>query len=340
LVADQGNLSLSVTNPPQGGGRSNSATLTLTDAPLTAASVPVTVRQGVVASNVSVATFSDAGGPDPVDNYTATIDWGDGTTSSTGTITLAGTTFTVTGSHTFIAPGRYAPHVTILDNGGSKVTTSPLTPNAVIGDDNQRFVGQAYLDLLHRTADSAGLVYWAGALDQNVLTRDQETRSFLASLEYRTLLVAQQYSTFLHRSTDAGGLIYWVNFIGSGGAIEDLQALIAGSSEYFAAHSSQNDAFLQALYQDLFHRTIDPGGEQYWLGRLANGLSRSDLAKIFVITPEAFSTLVIGTFEKYLHRDPDSMTLTNDVNALLLGQLTDADLARQVIASDEYFSHV
>jgi hypothetical protein len=311
--------------------------LTVTDAPLTAASLAVTVPQGVVASNVPVATFTDAGGPEPVANYTATIEWGDGLTASVGIITISGTTFTVTGSHTFVAPGRYAPHVTIVDKGGSTVTTNPATPNAVIGDGNQRFVSQAYRDLLQRPADPTGLLFWASALDQHVLTRDQVTGSLIASLEYRALLVAQQYQAFLRRPTDAGGLIFWTNFVGTGGAIEDLQALILGSTEYFGNHGSDNNKFLISLYQDLFHRTIDESGRQFWLGKLNTGLSRADLAKIFVTTPEAFSTLVKGTFQKYLHHDPDGTTLNNDVNALVNHTLRDEDVVRQVIASAEYF---
>lgn len=337
FLADEGRHAITVFNPPADGGTSNLKTLTVTDAPLTAVSVAVTVPHGVVANNVPVTTFTDGGGPEPVANYTATIDWGDGLTASAGTITLAGSTFTVTGGHTFVAPGRYTLHVTILDKGGSTVTTNPATPNAVIGDSNERFVSQAYRDLLQRPADTIGLLYWAGALDQNVLSRDQVTSSFIASLEYRALLVAQQYQAFLRRPTDAGGLIFWVNFVGAGGAIEDLQALILGSTEYFGDHGSDNNKFLESLYQDLFHRTIDDGGRQFWLGRLNTGLARADLAKIFVTTPEAFSTLVKGTFQKYLHHDPDGTTLNNDVNALVNHTLRDEDVVRQVVASDEYF---
>src|SRR5207302_3504345 len=58
---------------------------------------------GLVLSNVVVANFTDTGGPeDPTDpgNYTATINWGDGTTSR-GTISLSGTVFSVLVSHTY-----------------------------------------------------------------------------------------------------------------------------------------------------------------------------------------------------------------------------------------------
>src|SRR5205085_7165222 len=58
--------------------------------------------------STTVATFMDTGGPEnPNDtgDYNATINWGDNTTS-TGTISLSGTTFTVAGSHTYGSSGK------------------------------------------------------------------------------------------------------------------------------------------------------------------------------------------------------------------------------------------
>ena len=47
-----------------------------------------------------MATFTHANGLEPVSAFTATINWGDGKTS-TGTISLSGTTYTVRGSHSY-----------------------------------------------------------------------------------------------------------------------------------------------------------------------------------------------------------------------------------------------
>ena len=59
----------------------------------------VSMTEGT-ASAVTVGTFTDIGGPEPLGNYSAMIDWGDGS-SSIGTITQSGDTFTVQGSHTY-----------------------------------------------------------------------------------------------------------------------------------------------------------------------------------------------------------------------------------------------
>ncbi len=54
-------------------------------------------------------------------DYSATIDWGDGTSSS-GVVGASGRAFTISGSHTYQEDGNYPIVVHIADLGGS--TTS------------------------------------------------------------------------------------------------------------------------------------------------------------------------------------------------------------------------
>jgi titin len=69
-----------------------------------------------------LATFTDANFSNGPGDFTATIDWGDGTTPGHGTIRLAGGTFQVTGSHAFRGPGNYKVTVTLRDEGGSSAS--------------------------------------------------------------------------------------------------------------------------------------------------------------------------------------------------------------------------
>jgi hypothetical protein len=57
--------------------------------------------EGVPSATQTVATFTDPGSPEGVGDYSAMIDWGDGTAPSLGTITQSGTVYTVSGSHTY-----------------------------------------------------------------------------------------------------------------------------------------------------------------------------------------------------------------------------------------------
>jgi hypothetical protein len=93
--------------------------------------VSATEGQSVTAT---VATFTD---PDPSatpGEYTATIDWGDGSpVDSTATIAESEGTFFVSGTHTYTEEGKYPIKVVITDsdNPDNTVTTSS---SAIVGD--------------------------------------------------------------------------------------------------------------------------------------------------------------------------------------------------------------
>jgi hypothetical protein len=103
------------------------ATVTVADAPLAATALTITSGSGTTFSGV-VATFTDADPNGTVSDYSATIAWGDGQTSS-GTIGTSGSGFSASGSHTYGALGPYTVQVTIDDVGGSQAsaTTHLLT---------------------------------------------------------------------------------------------------------------------------------------------------------------------------------------------------------------------
>ena len=98
------------------GSSSGSAVVSPVDPPLTATGL--NIQSGKSFSGV-VATFTDTNPSYPAaSDFTATIQWGDGH-SSTGAIAGAGGGFSVSGSHTYRKPGIYAVTVTIKDVGGS-----------------------------------------------------------------------------------------------------------------------------------------------------------------------------------------------------------------------------
>ncbi len=117
LTADDG------TNPPV----ADSLTLTLTNAdPVVAAGADQAAAVGATVS-LDPATFSDAG---TNDSHTAQIDWDDGTIEA-GTV-VAGT---VTGSHSYGAPGTYTVTVTVTDDDtGVGADTLTITVTTVPND--------------------------------------------------------------------------------------------------------------------------------------------------------------------------------------------------------------
>jgi hypothetical protein len=108
--------------------------------------------QGTPLNNVQVATFTDTytGHTDGSD-FTATIVWGDGTTTL-GTISGSGGSFTVTGSHTYTDAGNDTVTVSVADPGGS--ATAEGTSTATIAA--RTLVGQMVLNAATEAAALPG----------------------------------------------------------------------------------------------------------------------------------------------------------------------------------------
>ncbi len=135
LVAEEGTAAVAVTSPGPGGGPSAKAqTFTITDAPLQAQGLTVVFLANAPSTNVAVATFQDGNPFAPLSDFTATINWGDQTTS-VGTIAVAANgTFYVLGTHTYsqsLTGGseRLPISVQIDDDGGQSAS---VTSTAIV----------------------------------------------------------------------------------------------------------------------------------------------------------------------------------------------------------------
>ncbi len=95
------------------------------DAPLAAIALPINPVENTPFTAV-VATFTDANPGSSVGDFSATIDWGDGSPTSAGVVAARpGGGFQVTGSHTYGGPATFTVQVTIRDAGGSTTVATP-----------------------------------------------------------------------------------------------------------------------------------------------------------------------------------------------------------------------
>jgi hypothetical protein len=100
---------------------------TVADAALTASGTAVSATEGLSFSGKQVASFTDANLMAPLSDFTATINWGDSPTTTTGTVTQpggTGTAFEVSGDHTYAEEGSFMITVSITDKGGSMASPS------------------------------------------------------------------------------------------------------------------------------------------------------------------------------------------------------------------------
>jgi hypothetical protein len=141
------------------GSHTTTVTISDVDTPSNSASAtgPVSVADAAIgASGVSpspvapqsfngkVANFTDANSTAGASDFNATIDWGDGSTNSPGTVSGSGSSYGVSGSHTYTTTGYFTVKVHIVDDGGSTADATTMVlifgavsgGNFVIGDNN------------------------------------------------------------------------------------------------------------------------------------------------------------------------------------------------------------
>jgi hypothetical protein len=97
-----------------------------TDYPITAQGHLLHARPGEPFT-LTVAGFSTQNPSPQLPNFTASIDWGDGSPVTPGTIVVDGSGFDVIGSHAYMSFGAWVPAVQINSIGGS---TASATGNA------------------------------------------------------------------------------------------------------------------------------------------------------------------------------------------------------------------
>jgi hypothetical protein len=125
--ADEQTATFTVTvseNAPGTATGSATGTATVTEADVLTPTGPAAFTAYVgVAFNGTVATFTDSDAGNTAGDFTALINWGDATTSA-GTVSGGSGTFTVSGTHTYAAPGSLAIAVTLTDDAPGTATST------------------------------------------------------------------------------------------------------------------------------------------------------------------------------------------------------------------------
>jgi hypothetical protein len=318
----------------------------ISEAALVATGVTVNGFELAPLTNVPVATFTHSGATEPAANFTATINWGDGT-SSAGTITLSGTTYTVQGSHTYTDERTFALSVKVTDDTASATASTSavileeLLPNGTRGTANQRFVSEVYRDLLGRKVDASGLAAWSALLDSG--TSQFQVVRLIQTDPYHEFLfreVDQLYRQYLHRASDPGGANSAVQFLAQGGTVEQLAAILATSAEFNQGQTNgSNDSWLNAFYLDALGRPVDAGGKAGWDQAFAGGATRAQVAAGILGSDEYHQDLVSAYYQQVLDRAVDAGGLMGWSNLLKQGARDEVVLANIMDTdSHEFFN--
>ena len=160
------NVTVTVTDST-GATTSGTASTSAADAALTVTGASVTAVESAALSG-AFASFTDADPNAAVSDFSATINWGD-QTSSAGTITANGSGgFVVTGNHVFAEEGSYTVTVAISDAGGASASANS---SATVADAAITLTGAAGFREHHKSNFTATVATLTDA-DPGAVTTD------------------------------------------------------------------------------------------------------------------------------------------------------------------------
>ncbi|MEX2559756.1 MAG: ELWxxDGT repeat protein [Pirellulales bacterium] len=93
------------------------------------------------------------------------------------------------------------------------------------------FVVGLYEDLLERAPGEEEVAFWRTTLEQGA-TRDAVAQGFLASAEFRALLIQEWYRDYLYREADEAGVDHWLSVMNTSQAQRQVQLELLASQEY------------------------------------------------------------------------------------------------------------
>jgi VCBS repeat-containing protein len=168
-------------------------------------------------------------------------------------------------------------------------------------------VPKLYQAILGRDADTGGLTYWTGQLDQQTPVADVAA-GLWRSAEHRGIQVDQYYQSLLGRGADVAGRAYWIAAFAAGMTEAQVTNGFVLSDEYIAKHPG-DAAFLTGIYNDLLGR--DPEAGAFGLQTQAAPAPQAtpellaSWAAGVLNSQEYHERVLDGLFSQFLHRQAD-----------------------------------
>lgn len=167
-----------------------------------------------------------------------------------------------------------------------------------------------------------------------------------------TTQIQQLYTAYLNRPVDAAGLEYWKE---QNVSMADLRANLANDAqpEYVELYGDRTRAELvEAIYQNMFGRSAEPAGIEYWVNGEGSTVPASQLQQLFIEAASAADRLTFNervaedegeidisgpegeTFTLTDGRDSETGTDGNDTFIGLVGQNQDGSVANALATGD------
>ena len=279
-----------------------------------------------------LGSFSDGNPAAATDDFSATIDWGDGT-SSTATVGAGPGAFIVTGSHVYSDTASATMPITIVvhDRGGSSTT---IDSQAIVAQPSTLGSGATLTGMQGAALAGVGVATFTHG------DGSEPAADFAASIAWgdgttSAGTVSESNGTYhvvgTHTYASSGTFAIGVTVSAQGNS-----TLLAGSAS-IASAPTPHQLYVESVYRDVLGRAPDPAGLTHWASQLDDGAPPSSVAASIAHSGEYYANFVIKPdYLKYLGRAADDSGVTYWTGRMQNG-LTDEQLAAQLVASDEFY---
>jgi uncharacterized protein (TIGR03118 family) len=339
VYADEGSFTVRTTVRDIGGTASASATTTaqIADADvLTITPVSFVALAGQTFTQ-AVATVSDANTAATAANFTATIDWGDGLTSS-GMVSGDHGNITIVGSHAYADEGTFSPVIAVADRppgtvsasatGTVQVAPSPPIVTATPLNASERTSLTSQVASFTQPGSSANAGDYAATIDWG----DGSTSAGTVAANGGVFDVSGT-----HVYADESNYTFTV-FVSRTGGTSGSASGVATISEpplSDGTTGTANTRWINEVYGDLLGRAADVGALTFWAGQLSTGATRTQVVAAIESSDEYRIDQVENIYQTYLHRaaEPAAQAFGDD----FLSGHTIEQLAALVVGSPEYY---
>jgi hypothetical protein len=332
-------------------------TANVLDPPVVAnpAAAPINGLEGELFKNETVATFTDPAGPETPADYSATINWGDGTTSA-GTITGpdASGTFSVEGSHAYVEEGKYALTITIHHDEASPDAVVNGTaimddPGVVIQGGVTLSVAAADPNTVQATvmftdpggpevvSDYSADITWAFGITTAATISGPDANGTFTATGTHTYAAIGKYKVgvTVHHETapdaTAGGIVAITGGFGLGGA-----NVPGPGPNQVSGVSVGSQTAVNQIYQSLLGRVADSTGLSGFGGLLDQGTNTAAVVQAIQSSPEYHQDVVETTYNHLLDRSADPSGLSSWMAFLASGG-TVQQMELFITGSPEYY---
>lgn len=326
------------------------------------------VTEGAELSNALVASFSDPNGAAALADYSADINWGDGTGDSAGQIVPKGNgQFVVTGSHVYQgAGGAYTLTVVIHRAGlqnqsvsdGVTVNDPPVeitggySINTPPGDYT---INQPLVTFVDPGGNGPASGYQAtlnwgdGQSSLGAISFDYGSGRYVVSGSH-TYAVSGNYVLSVivsHGNSPTSGAQTEVSITDPPPPPPPVNnppvynppvnnPPVNNPPVTPPSGTTPDEQYVTAVYRAVLGRDPQTGELQSWAGQLDGGLSRNVFVSSLDHGSEYFATIIRPAYQEYLGRAADAAGLAYWTGQMQ-SRLTDQQLEADFIASDEFF---